>query len=130
MMLPERILLIKERFRGYILYLVVLVLVLLTMSLVRNILRISQAENRVDDVRERVESLRQENEKLKDELEKVEGEAYVEFQAREKLSLTKEGEIVVVLPDKEVLRKIAPKIEEEEEVLPESTWQRWLKLFY
>ena len=129
-MLPERISLIKERFRSYILYLVVLVLVLLTMSLARNILQISQAENRVDDVRERVESLRQENEKLKDELGKVEGEAYVEFQARDKLGLTKEGEIVVVLPKEDFLRKIAPKIEEEEEFLPESTWQKWLKLFY
>jgi len=129
-MLTERILLIKERFKGYILYLVVLVLVLIAVSLVRNILRISQAENRVGDVRDRVENLKQENEKLKDELGKVEGEAYVEFQARDKLGLTKEGEIVVVLPKEDVLRKIAPKIEEEEEFLPESTWQKWLKLFY
>lgn len=129
-MLENRISLIKEKFKGYFLYLVVLILILLTASLVRNILRILQAEDRVGEVRQRVESLGQENRKLKEELEKVESEAYVEFQARDKLGLTREGEIVVVLPDEEILRKIAPRIEEEEETLPDPTWQRWLKLFY
>jgi len=129
-MLENRLSLIKEKFKGYFLYLVVLILVLLTVSLVRNILRISQAEDRVGEVRQRVESLSQENRELKGELEKVESEAYVEFQARDKLGLTREGEIVVVLPDEEILRKIAPRIEEEEETLPDPTWQRWLKLFY
>lgn len=129
--MPEaRILLIKEKFKGYFLYFVVLILLLLTISLVRNILRVSQAGDREKIVGSRVENLKEENEKLKKELEKIESEAYVEFQARDKLGLAKEGEIVVVLPDDEILRKIAPQIEDEEEVLPDPTWKKWLKLFY
>ena len=128
-MLKGRILLLKERFRGYFLYLVVLILLLLTISLVRNILRVSQAGDREKIVGGRVENLKEENEKLKNELEKIESEAYVEFQARDKLGLAKEGEIIVVLPDDEILRKIAPLIEEEEESLPDPTWKKWIHLF-
>ena len=129
-MLKGRILLIKERFRGYFLYLVVLILLLLTISLVRNILRVSRAGDREKIVGGRVENLKEENEKLKKELEKIESEAYVEFQARDKLGLAKEGEIIVVLPDEEILRKIAPQIEDEEETLPDPTWKKWYKLFF
>lgn len=120
----------KAKLKGYSVYLVVLLLLLLTVSLVKNILKISQAQDKVGRVKNRVEALRKENEELKEELGKIESETYVEFQARDKLGLTREGEIVVVLPDEEILRKIAPRFEEEAETLPDPTWKKWLKLFF
>lgn len=121
---------VKEKIRNYLGYLIIFLFLLMAISLIRNILRISQAKGRVETAEERVSQLKEENERLKSELENIESEAYVEFQAREKLGLAGEGEIIVVLPDEEVLRKIAPKIYKEEETLPDPTWKKWLKLFY
>ena len=41
----------------------------------------------------------------------------------------KDGETIVVLPEEETLRKMAPRFEREEEVLPDPTWKKWVKLF-
>ena len=120
---------VKEKIRNYLGYLIIFLFLLMAISLIRNILRISQAKGRVETAEERVSQLKEENERLKSELENIESEAYVEFQAREKLGLAGEGEIIVVLPDEEVLRKIAPKIYEEEETLPDPTWKKWIHLF-
>ena len=121
---------VREKTRKYLRYLIIFLFLLMATSLIRNIIRISQAQKRVETVENRVASLKKENEGLKEELEDIESKAYVEFQAREKLGLAGEGEIIVVLPDEEVLRKIAPKIYEEEETLPDPTWKKWLNLFY
>ena len=43
--------------------------------------------------------------------------------------MAKEGEIVVILPDEHILRKLAPDREIEEEVLPDPNWKKWMKLF-
>lgn len=121
---------VREKIKSYLGYLIIFLFLLMAISLIRNIVRISQAKKRVETAEGRVENLRKENEKLKGELENIESEAYVEFQARDKLGLAGEGEIIVVLPDEEVLRKIAPKIYEEEETLPDPTWKKWLHLFF
>jgi len=120
---------VKEKIRNYLGYLIIFLFLLMAISLIRNILRISQAKGRVETAEERVSQLKEENERLQKELKNIESEAYVEFQAREKLGLAGEGEIIVVLPDEEVLRKIAPKIYKEEETLPDPTWKKWIHLF-
>ncbi len=43
--------------------------------------------------------------------------------------MAKEGEIIIVLPDEEILGTLAPNLEEEEEALPDPNWKKWLKLF-
>ena len=67
---------------------------------------------------------------MEQRLAEVKGEEYIEKQLRDNLGLAKEGEIVVVLPDEEILRKIAPSVPEEEDILPDPTWKKWLKLFF
>ena len=102
---------VREKTRKYLRYLIIFLFLLMATSLIRNIIRISQAQKRVETVENRVASLKKENEGLKEELEDIESKAYVEFQAREKLGLAGEGEIIVVLPDEEVLRNIIGKIQ-------------------
>lgn len=116
--------------KAYYAYLAIFVGILFLLSLIRNISKISEARKRIEKVAERVEKLREENEEIKKKLAEVKGEEYIEKQLRDKLGLAKEGEIVVVLPDEETLRKIAPSIPEEEDVLPDPTWKKWLKLFF
>ena len=114
--------------KAYYAYLAIFVGILFLLSLIRNVSKIGEARKRIDKASEKVEKLREENEEIKRRLAEVKGEEYIEKQLRDKLGLAKEGEIVVVLPDEETLRKIAPSIPEEEEVLDAKTvWkERWM----
>lgn len=121
---------VKVKLKSYYIYVGLFLGFLFLLSLIRNISKIAGAEKRISKAQERVEKLRKENKETERRLAEVRGEEYIEKQLRDKLGLAKEGEIVVVLPDEETLRKIAPGIAEEEDVLPDPTWKKWLKLFY
>ena len=121
---------VKVKLKSYYIYVGLFLGFLFLLSLIRNISKIADAEKRISKAQERVEKLRKENEETERRLAEVKGEEYIEKQLRDKLGLAKEGEIVVFLPDEETLRKIAPGIAEEEDVLPDPTWKKWLKLFY
>lgn len=106
-----------------------IILVILTVSLVRNIVIVKKANERVALEQEKLEEVKRKNEELKSQMEEVGKPQYIEKKAREKLGLVKEGEAIVVLPNEEVLKKLSPTVEEEENTLPDPTWRRWLKLF-
>lgn len=109
---------------------VLLIAFLLTTSLIRTIITISSADKKIEEVKKRVERLKQENETLKKEVDKTTTSEFLEKAARDKLGLAKPGEAVIVLPDEETLKKMAPKIDREEEIaLPLPNWQKWLNLF-
>ena len=110
-------------------YLLLFLALVFSISAVRNIIKISQARTNLTKVREKVEKLKKDNTELEDRLKEMKSQEYVEKQIRDKLGLAKPGEIVVIMPEEEVLRKLSPRIPTEEDVLPDPTWKRWLKLF-
>lgn len=114
---------------GYSKYLILAVVILLFISLVRNIIKSVQVGNRIRAEKVRVEELKKEKTQLERKLAETQSTEYLEKQLRNKLGLAKEGEIVLVLPDEETLKKMAPEEVEPEEVLPDPTWKKWLKLF-
>jgi cell division protein FtsB len=120
----------KSKLKSYSTYIGIGLVILFVISLIRNFSKIGGAKKRIEAAEERVERLKEENEEAKKRLAEVKGEEYIEKQLRDKLGLAKEGEIVIVLPDEETLRKIAPSLPEEEDVLPDPTWKKWLKLFF
>ncbi len=105
-----------------------IIMVILVVSLVRGVEEIRRARERVKKAEERVLKLKSEEKELEERLSLVEGKEYVEKQLREKLGMGKEGEIVVILPEKEIVKKFAPRIEEEN-TLPDPIWKKWAKLF-
>jgi cell division protein FtsB len=107
-----------------------LLVILFSLSLIRNVVRVFQARGKIGQAQERVEKLEEDNKRLQEQLEIAQSQGYIEQQLRDKLGLAKEGEIVIVLPDEEFLRKIAPSSIEEEETLPDPIWKSWLKLFF
>jgi len=120
---------IKRKVSDYSKYLLIFGVIIVAISLVRNIIRAIDIRNRIKDEEKKVEVLQKEKEELEKKVAEVESDAYVEKQLRDKLGLAKEGEIVLILPEDEILRKIAPIVDEEEDVLPDPTWKKWLKLF-
>ncbi len=107
----------------------VIVGVLLTITLVRNILIITSANERIQRVKDEIVQLEQKNAVLKKQIEIAQTDEFKEIQARNKLGLVREGETTVVLPPEEILRQFSPKTEEEKETLPDPIWKKWLKLF-
>ena len=103
---------------------------LLSLSVYRNVSKIGSIYKKIADKEADVRKLEEENQNLEKKVEEVTSDDYIEKQIRDKLGLAKEGEIVLVLPEPEVLKKFAPKIEEEEEILPDPNWKKWIKLFF
>ena len=120
---------IKEKLSSYSKYLLILGVIIVAISLVRNIIRAINIKDRIKTEEVKVEVLRKEKEELEKKVAEAESDAYIEKQLRDKLGLAKEGEIVLILPEDEILRKIAPVIQEETDFLPDPTWKKWLKLF-
>jgi cell division protein FtsB len=112
------------------LFLAIFLIIIFSVSLIRNISKIFDAKRRIKEEGEKVKALEVENEEIRRKIENVKSQEYLEKQMRDKLGLAKEGEIVVVLPDEETLRKLVPKETEERQTLPNPTWKKWLKLFF
>ena len=121
--------LVKEKFQRYVYYILIILSIILSISLMRNVLRIRNVNDTITEEEVVVADLRKENEELKKELQILGSDEYKERQFRDKLGLAKEGELIVVLPDDETLRKLAPKSLEEEDSLPDPNWKKWMHLF-
>lgn len=110
-------------------FLLVLLVILFIFSLWRNLIKIRQAKQKVKEAERQVEELKKETDELARKLEIIKSEEYKEKEIRDKLGLSKEGERIIVLPDEEILRKLAPRFEEEPETLPDPNWKKWARLF-
>lgn len=98
---------------------------LLVVNTARSIYSVWQKQSVLGERRAIVDELRQENEVLKHDLSQVESQDFIEKQAREKLNLQKEGDIVVVLP-KDLKYKDAPSVDTPDD----PNWRKWWKLFF
>ena len=121
---------IKQRLRVYSGYLLILIIFLLIVSLTRSILRTTDAQKKIEKKKQDIVKLEEENRILREKLGVITSEEFTEKQLRDKLGLAKEGEIVVVLPDEETLKKLAPELQKEEELLPDPYWRKWFNLFF
>ena len=119
----------KSKLSDYSKYLIVLGVLIVASSLVKNIFKAINIRNRIRKEEEKVEVLQKEKEELERKVAESESNAFIEKQLRDKLGLAKEGEMVLILPEDEILKKIAPIVEEEEDILPDPTWKKWMKLF-
>ena len=120
---------IAIKFSSYSRYLFLLIIFLLATSLIRNVINTIKVRRRINGEAQEIKDLEKEMQELEMKVQKAESEEHLEVQLRDKLGLAKEGEIVLILPDDETLKKIAPVVEIEEEDILEPVWKRWLKLF-
>lgn len=102
---------------------------LLLASTVRNIGRVGSINKAVQSEKDKVEKMKRENADLEAQIAQTQGSAFIEKQIRDKLGLARQGEAIVVLPDTEILRKLAPQISVEKNSLPDPNWKKWVKLF-
>jgi len=106
--------------------LIIIVGIILIVSLSRSILKMFKARDELKLAEQKIEELQKEAASLTEKKEFYQSEEFIEQEARNKLNMVKEGEIVVVLPPniKEILG--------EKETQPQTSvpnWRQWLNLF-
>jgi len=111
---------------GYATWILVLFLMI---STIRNIARVRAINGFVQTEKDRLEQMKEDNARLQAQIAQTQGDAFIEKQIRDKLGFAKTGEAVVILPDPEILKKLAPQMPVEENSLPDPNWKKWLKLF-
>lgn len=120
---------LKKRFgklAGWGLWFLILIL---AVSLIKNIGDSTRVKAEIASEAARVAKMEKENRELEAKIAQTQGADFIEKEIRNKLGLVKEGEAVVILPDKELLKKLAPPESSQDDVLPDPNWKRWLKLF-
>ena len=129
-MIDKLITKIKAEHKTYLNIVYVIISLLMLASLARNIIKVREAKERLKAKESNIEKIRLENEELSHKVDTFKSDEFVEKQLRDKLGLAKEGEMIVVLPDEETIKKFAPNDEKEEEILPDPNWKKWFKLFF
>jgi cell division protein FtsB len=108
----------------------VAVFAILASSMVKSVKRIKMGDDLIAKTKQKVQKQDEENKKLAEQVNIFQSQDFLEKQLRNKLGLAKEGEIILVLPEPDIVKKLAPQIPEEEEIKPKPNWQKWVEMFY
>ena len=115
-----------DKLGGYVIWILV---VLLTLSLVQNIGKVKRIRGGIAAEKAKIVKMKAANEILANQVAQAQKPEFIDKEIRNKLGLVKTGETIVVLPNEEVLRSLAPKLETEQEALPDPNWKKWVNLF-
>lgn len=111
--------------------LLIIVLLVITVSSAKTTMGLFGRTDALKETERELQEAQKEQEELVKAKEQINTQEFIEGQARENLGLAKPGETVVVLPDKEILRRLALKIDDEEYFpQPKPIWRRWVELFF
>lgn len=116
--------------KKYIHWIVLALSLFLIVSMGRSTLQLLGRGDAIKEAEVRVRELEAEQARLLEVKEQVESQEFMEKEAREKLGLAKPGEVVVVLPSDEVLRRLAPEFDQEHFVEELPIYERWIRLFF
>ncbi len=120
----------KETLQKIVGYGLWLMIVILGFSVVQNAGKILQTRAEIQKEKNKVVKMQAQNSELEKHLTESQSSAFIEKQVRDKLGLAMPGDAIVVLPDEETLKKLAPQITNENDVLPDPNWKKWEKLFF
>ena len=118
---------LTSKIAGWVIWILI---ILLAVTLVRDVQRANQIKAQVQAEKAKVAGIQADNTKLMAELAQTQNPDFIEQDIRNKLGLGKAGEAIVVLPDDETLRKLAPQMPVEVDTLPDPNWLKWEKLFF
>ena len=119
----------RVRLSGLINYAVWFFILILALSIVRNIGKVKRIKEEIKAEKARISKIEAENDALTKQVALTQNPQFVEKEIRNKLGLVKTGEVVVVLPDPETVKRLAPSPKVVEDSLPQPTWLKWLNLF-
>jgi cell division protein FtsB len=104
-------------------------LVLFLASAVRTSGKIKKINKEITERENKLTELKKEEEEMKKKYEQVTSPEYMEKQLRNQLNMSKENEIILVLPQDEILKKLVPPDEEERSIDTTPNYRKWAELF-
>lgn len=104
--------------------------IIVAINTIRSILKLNNAKNIVYQAEDELRKEQEIKKELEQKLQVVKSLEFIESQIRNELGMVKEGEIMVILPDDDTVRKFAPKIEELKAEKEKSNWEKWIELFW
>lgn len=97
---------------------------MLIVNVIRSWQHLSLRGDIIRQIQDRLEKAEEQNEDLKKQLVQAESRQYIEKEARNKLNLGREGEMIILLPS------ISPPAEPTPTTVDTSAnWEKWAKLF-
>lgn len=107
----------------------IVILIILASSFVKSYRRIKEGDNLIEKTKIKLEKIEEDNKKLSEQLQLTLSEEFKEKQFRDKMGLAKEGEIIIVLPEPEELKRLVPELPVEAEPQLKPNWKKWFELF-
>lgn len=105
--------------------LIILILLSLIVNLTRQIIKLWRVGSTVEKKSQELVLLESRHEELKEILKRVRDPEFIEKEAREKLGLGREGEMMVILPPLEV--SVQDSTEPTRQL---ANWEKWWQLFF
>ena len=106
-----------------------ILIVILLISLIGNVKSGRDINAQIQAEKANLAKLQAQNSQIETQIAETQSQDFIEAQIRNKLGLVKNGEAIVVLPDDDTLRKLAPPPPSTQGSLPDPNWEKWLKLF-
>lgn len=104
-------------------------LIFISLSLIASVVRsfwsLSQGKRVMQESEEKLQATYEQQEDLKRQLARSQSTEFIERQAREKLNLGKDGEIILILPPISPIAEPTPTPIENL-----ANWQKWVKIFF
>ena len=116
----------KERFLTFLLLISIIIFI---SSAFQTLGKIKKVNEGVSEREEKLTELKNKEEELRKKYEEITSDEYMEKQLRNQLDLSKDNEIVLVLPPDEVLKKLVPRTQVEEKMDLTPNWKKWAKIF-
>jgi len=107
----------------------VIVVFLFIVSLFQTSVKIRRMNDEVKSRENQLARLKNEEEELKEKYKEITSSEYMEKQLRNNLNLAKDNEIILVLPEDEILKKLVPPDTQETSYDMRPNWKKWLDVF-
>jgi cell division protein FtsB len=100
-------------------------------SLTRSFLKLQSLQKKLYDSQTSLITIETEQKKLTEQIKISQSDFYIEKEARNQLSKAKEGEMVLILPPPDQIRKLSPRIQNPpSNKVIKPNWEKWKKIFF
>jgi cell division protein FtsB len=100
-------------------------------SLARSFLKLQNLQKKLHDSQTSLITIETEQKKLTEQIKISQSDFYIEKEARNQLSKAKEGEMVLILPPPDQIKKLSPRIQNPpSNKLIQPNWEKWKKIFF
>lgn len=116
----------KKRLLAYIIMIFSLII---SISLVKDIIKLLKSDDRIIEAEEELMTVKMESEEFKNKFNELEAGEWWERQVRDALKMSRENEVVVIVPEELITNVADREVFLEKREKEEPNYRKWWKLF-